>query len=271
MSPYVVPDRLLKRNLPTPLTPTFWGDLSVVSFDALDSPQTSVISENHVLVQQSASSEESGDTSTPSFKVADHPGVPHDRFFFDDGNITFHVQGGLYRLHRYLFCKSSEFKDRLSRLPTQQESSHPPTIPLEDVKSVDFDAFLSILYPQNYNTLEERSFEEWSSILDLSTRWGFASIRDLAIRRISYMGRRPIRQLGLRSPATLSRLLLARKHAVEQWIVPALLELCESPEPLSLEEARLMDFEDVLFELYPSMEKWRAVEPGIRATRQPRS
>jgi hypothetical protein len=92
MSPYVVPDRLLKRNLPTPLTPTFWGDLSVVSFDALDSPQTSVISENHVLVQQSASSEESGDTSTPSFKVADHPGVPHDRFFFDDGNITFHVR-----------------------------------------------------------------------------------------------------------------------------------------------------------------------------------
>ena len=45
----------------------------------------------------------------------------------------------------------------------------------------------------------------------------------------------------------MSQLLLARKHAVEHWIVPALLELCKRPEPLSLEEARLMDFEDVLF------------------------
>jgi hypothetical protein len=86
---------------------------------------------------------------------------------------------------------------------------------------------------RNYNTLEERSFEEWSSILDLSTRWGFASIRELAIRCI-------------KPPNPLNRLLMARKHAVEQWILPALLELCERPEPLSLEEARLMDFEDVL-------------------------
>ena len=86
---------------------------------------------------------------------------------------------------------------------------------------------------RNYNTLEKRSFREWSSILDLSTRWGFTSIRELAIRCI-------------KSPDPLNRLLMARKHAVEQWILPALLELCERPEPLSLEEARLMDFEDVL-------------------------
>ena len=39
---------------------------------------------------------------------------------------------------------------------------------------------------------------------------------------------------------------MARKHAVEKWILPALLELCERPEPLSLEEARLMDFDDVV-------------------------
>ena len=134
----------------------------------------------------------------------------------------------------------------------------PPVIQLDDVKSVDFDAFLSILYPQyvnlidqsiqhqtrdsylslipsprNFNTLEERSFEEWSSILDLSTRWGFTSIRDLAIR-------------CLKPPSPLRRLILARKCAVEEWVNPALLELCERPEPLSLDEARLMDFEDVV-------------------------
>ena len=39
---------------------------------------------------------------------------------------------------------------------------------------------------------------------------------------------------------------MARKHGVEEWTLPALLDLCERPEPLSLEEARLMDFEDVV-------------------------
>ena len=54
----------------------------------------------------------------------------------------------LYRVHRYLFCESSDFEDIFARFPTQQETSDPPIIPLEDVKSADFNAFLSILYPQ---------------------------------------------------------------------------------------------------------------------------
>jgi hypothetical protein len=87
MSPYVVPDHVLERTLPTPLTPTFWSDLTIVSFDALDSPQTSVIP-----AQLSASSEEIEDTSTAPSKPADHPGVPHRRLFFNDGNITFRVR-----------------------------------------------------------------------------------------------------------------------------------------------------------------------------------
>lgn len=90
-----------------------------------------------------------------------------------------------------------------------------------------------MLILRNYNTLETRTFEEWSAILDLSTRWGFTSIRDLAIR-------------CMKPPTPLDRLILARKHAVDEWILPALLELCERPEPIDLEEARLMDFEDVV-------------------------
>jgi hypothetical protein len=90
-----------------------------------------------------------------------------------------------------------------------------------------------VLVLRNYNTLERHNFEEWSAILDLSTRWGFTSIRDLAIRCI-----KP------RDP--LKKLLLARKNNIDVWIQPALSELCMRPQPLSLEEARLMEFEDVI-------------------------
>jgi len=238
MSPYVVPDHVLERNLSTSLTPTFWGTLTIVSFDSLDSdsPQlkSSVIHENPLPAQPFALSEELENTSTPLSKSIDLPAAQHKHLYFDDGSITFRVQNTLYRLHRSLLCRgSTKFENVLSQLSAQQESTTSPTIPLDDVKAVDFDAFLSIIYPQNYDTVDKRTFEQWSAILDLSTRWGFTSIRDLAIRCTKH-------------PNPLDRLILARKHAVEEWTLPALLELCERPKPLSLEEARLMDFEDVV-------------------------
>jgi len=234
MSPYVVPDHALRRNQQTPpaLIPRFGTTLSIVSFDALGSRQTTAFSDD-VSMRPPASSDERVNTSLPDFKLVDLPHVHHSRFFFDGGNITFLVGGILYRVHRYFFYRdSSEFRSRLSPLDTQAPSS-PVIIPLEDVKSVDFDAFLSVLYPLNFNALEEHSFEEWSSILDLSTRWGFTSIRELAIRCVD-------------PPCPLHRLILARKYSIEQWVLPSLLELCERPQPLSLDEARLMDLEDVV-------------------------
>jgi hypothetical protein len=80
---------------------------------------------------------------------------------------------------------------------------------------------------------QKHSFKEWSSILDLSTRWGFTSIRELAIR-------------CLEPPSAHHRLLLARKYGVDQWVLPALSELCERPQPLNVDEARFMDFEDIV-------------------------
>ena len=79
--------------------------------------------------------------------------VPHVSLpiaFNLDGQST-QVGGILYRVHRYFFCRdSSDFKGCLSRLSVQLEATpdSPPVIQLDDVKSVEFDAFLSILYPQ---------------------------------------------------------------------------------------------------------------------------
>jgi hypothetical protein len=217
--------------------------------------------------------DESTDT-IPSQSTQLGPFTQHKRFYFEDGNITFlvrylrrntyallisriQVDGILYRLHRYFFCRDSKiFVTRLSRLPAQEGSeSSLPVISLENVKSKDLDAFLSVLYPlcvhwpsniscncvihhlffwlRNFNALEEHSFEELSSILDLSTRWGFTSIRYMAIR-------------CMEPPTPHERLILGRKYGVDEWIPLALQELCERPQPLTRDEARLMDFEDVV-------------------------
>ncbi|KAI0249057.1 hypothetical protein BJV78DRAFT_1230985 [Lactifluus subvellereus] len=226
-----------RDDFPTALTPASSAPSTVISFDSLYSAQANLVlgPEDESHTQPPGSTESMNTSALPSSKPAS-PYVQHKRFFLDDGNITFLVEGILYRVHRYFFCRdSNEFGERLSRLSTQQapSSTLEPIISLDDVKSADFDTFLSVLYPLDFNMLEKRSFEEWSSILDLSTRWGFTSIRDLAIRCV-------------KPPSAYHRLLLARKHAVDQWILPALSELWERPQPLSVDEARLMDFEDIV-------------------------
>jgi hypothetical protein len=96
MSPYLVPDHVLERNLSTSMTPTFWGALTIVSFDSLDSdsPQleSSVIHENPLFAQLSVSSKEPVNTSTPLSKSIDLPAVQHRSLYFDDGSITFRVR-----------------------------------------------------------------------------------------------------------------------------------------------------------------------------------
>jgi hypothetical protein len=86
MSPYVVPDHVLERNLPASLTPTFWGALTVVSFDSLDTDP-----ENHLVAQLSTPSKGSENTITLLSKPVNLPAIPHPHLYFDDGNITFRV------------------------------------------------------------------------------------------------------------------------------------------------------------------------------------
>ena len=77
------------------------------------------------------------------------------------------------------------------------------------------------------------SYEEWKSVLHLSTRWDFCSIRRLALGSIN-------------PPTAHDRLLLARTYSVDDWVTPALSALCERTAPLSLSEARQMSIEDVV-------------------------
>ena len=70
-------------------------------------------------------------------------------------------------------------------------------------------------------------------MLDLSTCWDFTSVRRLALNNIQ-------------PPTPHDRLILARTYSVDHWVVPALSALCERDAPLSLDEARQMDIEDVV-------------------------
>ena len=77
------------------------------------------------------------------------------------------------------------------------------------------------------------SYEQWRSVLHLSTRWGFASLRKLALRSV-------------KPPTPCDQLLLARTYDIDYWVLPALSALCDRSTPISLNEARQMRIEDVV-------------------------
>ncbi|KAI0000986.1 hypothetical protein BJV77DRAFT_253601 [Russula vinacea] len=159
--------------------------------------------------------------------------VRHDIYFFNDGNITFLVDGTLYCVHRYFFCRDSAyFSTKLVQLDVRDHQPLNTIISLGDIERKDFEAFLSVIYPENF---EEHglSYEQWKSVLHLSTRWGFASLRNLALNSI-------------KPPTAFDRLLLARTYSVDHWVLPALSALCKRKRPTSLKEAHQMRIEDIV-------------------------
>lgn len=74
------------------------------------------------------------------------------------------------------------------------------------------------------------SLEEWVSVLKLSSMWGFATARTLAITNLSQMPMGPI-----------EKIILAKHHDVSQWLVPALNELAQREAPLDMRDASQLE------------------------------
>ncbi|KAI0060601.1 hypothetical protein BV25DRAFT_1827787 [Artomyces pyxidatus] len=144
----------------------------------------------------------------------------------------------MYRIHRYYFVRDSPYF--ASRLPAPDIQSGRTTFSPTDetwagITGTDLDAFLSILFPLDFDSCDVCSVEGWTSVLHLSTKWGFTSIRKLALRNL----------VNITDALPAERLRLGREYAVEEWIIPALTALCKRPTCPDLKEVRRMTNEDV--------------------------
>ncbi|KAH9014806.1 hypothetical protein EDB83DRAFT_2299349, partial [Lactarius deliciosus] len=174
-----------------------------------------------------------GKTPGSGNTTSDDSFIRHDAYFFKDGNVTFLIDGTLYCVHRYFFSRDSVyFSTRFSQLGIRDHEALSTIISIGDIKRNDFEALLSVLYPTNFEA-RELTYEQWKSVLHLSTRWGFASLRELTLKSI-------------KPPTSHDKLVLARTYSINHWALPALTALCERTLPLSLDEARQMKMEDVI-------------------------
>jgi len=162
----------------------------------------------------------------------------HQEYYFDDGNLVIRVENTLFKVFRSTFIRHSPvFKDLFS-LPepmgAAEGSSDENPVHFSGISATDFERFLWVLYPPSYGESTAKSLPEWTSILDLATRWDFASIRTLAIRSIQ----------SLPDISPVDRVVLSRDYEITgRWTIAAYTALCERVEPLSIEEATPLGLE----------------------------
>ncbi|KDQ59056.1 hypothetical protein JAAARDRAFT_651278 [Jaapia argillacea MUCL 33604] len=157
----------------------------------------------------------------------------HEKYFFPDGSLSILVEDTLFKVHlSFLIRDSALFESALSQPKKGMNGFHIAT--LDGIKAVDFERFLGVIYPSRFDKNDASTFEEWSSILHLATKWGYESIRSLAIREI----------FPLCSP--IDKIVLGREYDISDWLRDAYILVCERREPITLEEARRLGLEEVV-------------------------
>nr|GAT51507.1 predicted protein [Mycena chlorophos] len=141
-------------------------------------------------------------------------GPRHPRFWFEDGNLSFSVEGYQYNVHRYLF---PDFDASFYQ-------NHPKDA---------LDRFLSVLYPNDYLSHECKTTSEWTSVLEIAHP-RHPKVARLAIHQLSSSS-------GELSLSPVEKLRLAQKCGIDAWIPPAFHQLVLRTlrgEPLDVEEGR---------------------------------
>ncbi|KAI6119047.1 hypothetical protein EDD16DRAFT_1480460 [Pisolithus croceorrhizus] len=183
------------------------------------------------------------------------PYTNHPEYYFCDGSITFLVENELFRVHKYFFERESQyFKNyfKTSEFDGTDEDPYPVDV---DVKSEDFAHLLWVWYNPHYH-YEGQPRETWLAILGLASRWGFESIRELAIQQLERLPMDPVDKITLYKEHKLDKKLL----------VPSFVELCKSPTLPSPAEAERLQMETIL-RLAAARERalTRAAEQGNRS------
>jgi hypothetical protein len=75
---------------------------------------------------------------------------------------------------------------------------------------------------------------QWTDVLHLSTKWGFADLHTVAIEAI------------LPLASAVNKIVLGQTYGFSDWVPDAFADLLEREEDLTLEEAEVMPLRDVV-------------------------
>ncbi|KAL5633930.1 hypothetical protein ACGC1H_005951 [Rhizoctonia solani] len=165
-------------------------------------------------------------------------------FFMEDPLIVIQVENTLFKVHKRLLMKSETFSDMFKIADITNDKSgegssldHP--INLETVSASDFEALLTALYSGYHPALPGQSAPKLETPLLLAAfrlahMWRFSDIQTYLLPLVE-------KALG-----DLDRIMFAREFDIQEWLAPAYKNLCQRPEPITIEEARKLGMDSLL-------------------------
>ncbi|KAI6139534.1 hypothetical protein BKA82DRAFT_48882, partial [Pisolithus tinctorius] len=146
--------------------------------------------------------------------------------------VTFLVEDCLFRTPREpLEAESTVFRDRflLPQGESKRVHGRSPVV-LRGVSKKEFESLLRALMYRSVrhgtNKGSDLDYDQWMSVLKLSTTWEFTGLSNAAIEYLD--------------------LELALQYNIQEWLLSALLMLARRSAPISIEEGRRIGFENAL-------------------------
>lgn len=159
----------------------------------------------------------------------------HSEYYLKDGNITFLVENTLFRVHRHFFERESQFFiEEFTKAP-QEGTSDTSAFRLDKITSADFAKLLWVWYSPMYRRFGKPK-DHWLVILELSTRWLFPEMKQLAIDELQNLEMDPV-----------EKIVTYDKYQVDKsLLVPAYKLLCKRTNRMSNEEGEQLKMPTVL-------------------------
>ncbi|KAG2015317.1 hypothetical protein CC2G_008600 [Coprinopsis cinerea AmutBmut pab1-1] len=160
-------------------------------------------------------------------------------YFFQ--NIVFRAENELFQVPDLYFVKGSQFFRDMFELPTPSGqpadgSSEDRPLVLEGIRAAEFLSLLKVMYPQNFGEQERISESEWTSILKLPDMWQMSAFKKFAVESLAL----------LLSEDPITRMALARRYGVEEWLYPSYAELVRRAQPICREDVDAIGIETAL-------------------------
>ncbi|KAG2123617.1 hypothetical protein BD769DRAFT_1469530 [Suillus cothurnatus] len=159
----------------------------------------------------------------------------HPEYYLKDGDVTFHVQGTLFCVHRYFFERESQFFAKEFARAPKEGTSDSTAFRLDDVNAADFAKFLWVWYSRSYRC-ESKPKDHWFTILELSTKWQFPEMKELAVDELQKLDIEPIEKITTYDRYNIDKSLL----------LPAYKHLCKRASRMSAEEGARLKMPTIL-------------------------
>lgn len=179
-------------------------------------------------------------------------------YYFQD--VIFLVEGTFFKVPRHHFEHSVFFRDMFSAETDKGWTKEKP-FHVDGLSKHDFVAFLKIICPRNVFQPEDLSFEDWVSVLKLSTLWNFEEARKCAINNLPFT--------DFEHPVT--RIELAMRYKVRQWYFPALQKLATQQYSFETQDVERLglNFAMKVVELRGRVQGFERAMTVTSATRKP--